>query len=55
MCSDVLLTLAHTKKVIIVLKSECYVAQSCQTLCDPMDYGLIGFSIHGILQARLLE
>ena len=25
-------------------------AQSCPTLCDPMDY-----SIHGILQARILE
>ena len=26
------------------------VAQSCPTLCDPMDY-----TIHGILQARILE
>ena len=26
------------------------VAQSCLTLCDPMDY-----SVHGILQARILE
>ena len=31
------------------------VAQSCQTLCDPMDCSLPGFSIHGILQARILE
>ena len=31
------------------------VAQSCPTLCDPMDYSLPGFSIHGILQARILE
>ena len=31
------------------------VAQSCLTLCDPMDYSLPGFSIHGILQARILE
>ena len=31
------------------------VAQSCLTLCDPMDYGLPGFSVHGILQARILE
>ena len=30
------------------------VAQSCLTLCDPMDY-LSGFSVHGILQARTLE
>ena len=29
--------------------------QSCPTLCDPMDSSLPGFSIHGILQARILE
>ena len=29
------------------------VAQSCLTLCDPMDYSLPGFSVHGILQARI--
>ena len=26
------------------------VAQSCPTLCDPMEY-----TVHGILQARILE
>ena len=31
------------------------VAQSCLTLCDPMDYSLPGFSVHEILQARTLE
>ena len=31
------------------------VAQSCPTLCDPMDYCMPGSSIHGILQARVLE
>ena len=31
------------------------VAQSCPTLCDPMDCSLPGFSVHGILQARILE
>ena len=31
------------------------VAQSCLTLCDPMDCNLLGFSVHGILQARTLE
>ena len=25
------------------------------TLCDPMDYSLPGFSVQGILQARILE
>ena len=31
------------------------VAQSCPTLCNPMDYNLPGSSAHGILQARILE
>ena len=30
-------------------------AQSCPTLCDPMDYSPPGSSVHGILQARILE
>ena len=29
--------------------------QSCPTLCDPMDCSLPGSSLHGILQARVLE
>ena len=29
--------------------------QSCPTLSDPMEYSLPGSSIHGILQARILE
>ena len=29
--------------------------QSCLTLCDPMDYSPPGSSVHGVLQARLLE
>ena len=31
------------------------VIQSCLTLCDPMDCSLPSSSIHGILQARILE
>ena len=31
------------------------VAQSCPTICDPMDCSLPGSSVHGILQARILE
>ena len=31
------------------------VAQSCMTLCDPMDCSLPGFSVYGIHQARILE
>ena len=35
--------------------SESEVAQSCLTLCDPMDCSLPGSSIHGIFQARVQE
>ena len=31
------------------------VTQSCLTLCDPMDCSTPGTSVHGILQARILE
>ena len=31
------------------------VTQSCLTLCDPMDCSPPGSSVHGILQARILE
>ena len=31
------------------------VIKLCPTLCDPMDCGLPGSSIHGIFQARVLE
>ena len=37
------------------VKSESEVVQSCLTLCDPMDFSLLGSSIHGIFQARVLE
>ena len=37
------------------VKSESEVAQSCLTLSDPMDCSLLGSSIHGIFQARVLE
>ena len=37
------------------VKSEREVAQSCLTLSNPMDCSLPGSSVHGILQARVLE
>ena len=37
------------------LKSESEVAQSCQTLSNPMDCSPPGSSVHGIFQARVLE
>ena len=45
----------------IVPHSTCFnmlvslVAQSCPTLCNPMDCSPPGPSVHGILQARILE
>ena len=37
------------------VKSESEVTQSSPTLSDPMDCSLPGSSIHGILQAKVLE
>ena len=37
------------------VKWESEVAQSCPTLSDPMDCSQPGSSVHGILQARILE
>ena len=37
------------------VKFKLLVIQSCLTLCDPMDCSLLGSSVHGILQARILE
>ena len=36
-------------------KVKVLVAQSWLTLCDAMAYSLPGSSVHGILQARILE
>ena len=36
-------------------KVKVLVAQSCPTLGNPMDCSLPGCSVHGILQARILE
>ena len=35
--------------------SKVNVAQSCRTLCEPMDCSLPGSSVHGIFQARILS
>ena len=34
---------------------EVLIAQLCLTLCDPMDCSHPGSSVHGILEARILE
>ena len=41
-----------------LLNCECLcvlVALLCLTLCNPMNCSLLGSSVHGILQARILE
>ena len=40
---------------VCVCVCVCKCAQSCMTLCNPMDYSPPGSSVHGILQARLLK
>ena len=37
------------------MDEPCEVAQSCPTLCNPMDCSLTGSPVHGIFQARILE
>ena len=43
------------RKVMTNLVKVIEVTQSCPTLCNPMDYSLPGYSLHGILQERILE
>ena len=37
------------------LKVKVLVVHSYLTLCDPIDFSPLGSSVHGILQARILE
>ena len=46
------MTLKPLSKYIPVVR---LVAQLCLTLCDAMDWSLPSSSVHGILQARILE
>ena len=50
-CEDEIQALIERKKV----KVKVLVTQSCPTLCDPMDCSPPDSSVHGILQARILE
>ena len=42
----------HNQLVSTHETSRKWVAQSCLTLCDPMNYSLPDSSVHGILQAK---
>ena len=46
---------SHLILCVCVCVCVCVCTQSCLTLCDPMDCSLSGFSVHEILQARILE
>ena len=50
-----LLLFLERKKERKKKEKESEDAQSCTTLCDPMDCSLPGSSVHGIFQARILE
>ena len=41
--------------VFLEAGNKVLVAESCPTLCNPMDYSPPGSSVHGILQTRILE
>ena len=46
----------HSFSLFFFFTAVCVsVAQSCLTLCDPVDCSPPGFSVHRILQARMLE
>ena len=48
-------TCTHIHRIYIHTHTICLLSHSCLTLQDPMDYSPLDSSIHGILQARLLE
>ena len=61
-CNSILLPLRIQRVNVLVhqfifpaLLSSPLVTPSCPTLCDPMDCGPPGSSVHGILQAGILE
>ena len=41
--------------ICYLLQYVCVCAQSCPTLCNPMDCSLPGPSVRGLFQARILE
>ena len=44
-----------SRSVPFELESESEIVQSCPTLFDPMDCSQSGSSVHGVVQARVLE
>ena len=57
-CSGLLLNTDFPSKISLhspIILCVCSVPRSCPTLWNPMDCCLPGSSVHGILQARILE
>ena len=52
---QVVLTRTFIQLSLMYCAVLCLFAQSCLTLCDPMDCSPPGSSVHGIPQARILE
>ena len=48
-------TASNGQRPVLVCACVCSVAQLCVTLCGLMDCSPRGSSVHGILQARILE
>ena len=53
--NDILILGKHLKDTKACTCLRAKVTQSCPALCDPMDCSPPGSSVHGILQARILE
>ena len=56
--SQVSVTITHNfqvRKSVLLPVCVCLFAQSCLTLCNPMDLAHPGSSVHGIFQRRTLE
>ena len=45
----------HTRSRVHMSACTWVVTQSCLTSCDPLDWNLPGSSVHGILQASIVE
>ena len=54
-CFSVLFTCSFLKFCFPKCCCCAQLLQLCPTLCSPMDYSPPGSSVHGILQARILE
>ena len=53
-CFSLCMFFFHFKRVVRI-KMYCVCAQSCLTLCNPVDCSPPGSSVYGLFQARILE